>query len=313
LCVVTYNDRDELLDTLESLEAQLPKLLDLSESGQIELIISDNCSTDDTQEIVSRFRNTALPVVRSFLQNENLGFRGNLEFCAKASSGEWILYLGAGDLPNLESIEAFVTSGWHPDCNLVYFNSQSLDVKTGITHQSGYQNDDKPPYSQAPFPIYRRQELLTVMSDVPNLTGDYWPQVEWAIPMSRQSSSQIGMLTKELISSKRPERGWWSLPDAFLVPLHMNLVLAHYLKNPSWNKFELESRIQNNPALPAVWIYQSRVPHRSRRPKLSDLARLPRLFPNLLLGLIATAMAMSVWLMPRSILAVFGRIARGLK
>ena len=58
ICIPTYN-RAKILDrALENIEREL-KSIDINE---IELVIFNNCSKDDTQEIVYKYINKGLPI-----------------------------------------------------------------------------------------------------------------------------------------------------------------------------------------------------------------------------------------------------------
>lgn len=97
VCIVTYNSSSFIIEALDSVAAQTYR--------SIELIVSDDCSTDDTVEMCqqwmyshsSRFVNTAI------LKNEhNAGVSRNCNRAIRKSMGEWIKYLAGDDklLPN---------------------------------------------------------------------------------------------------------------------------------------------------------------------------------------------------------------------
>lgn len=93
IIVVTYNSAKYVLETLESAKAQTYK--------NIELIISDDCSTDDTVEICrswitenkSRFTNTKLITFE-----ENTGIPANFNRGLFAAQGEWVKFIAGDDL-----------------------------------------------------------------------------------------------------------------------------------------------------------------------------------------------------------------------
>lgn len=95
--VVTYNAAKTILETLESIKAQT--------YPNIELIISDDCSRDNTVEICrewlekngSRFTRTELLIV-----SHNTGVADNLNRAEAACQGEWVKGIAGDDilLPN---------------------------------------------------------------------------------------------------------------------------------------------------------------------------------------------------------------------
>ena len=93
IIVVTYNSAQFVLETLESAKAQT--------YPNIELIVSDDCSKDNTVEICrdwmeknkEKFIRTELATV-----TKNTGTPGNCNRGIKASSGEWIKFIAGDDI-----------------------------------------------------------------------------------------------------------------------------------------------------------------------------------------------------------------------
>lgn len=91
--VITYNSSSTVLETLESIKKQTYE--------NIELIISDDCSTDNTQSVVTHWleNNTSLfkrTVFTSTLKNG--GPAVNCNNGIKESNGEWFKLIAADDL-----------------------------------------------------------------------------------------------------------------------------------------------------------------------------------------------------------------------
>lgn len=82
-----YNHAAVIAETLETIFAQ--------EYGHFELILSDDCSTDNLREILERFPD---PRIKVFRNERNLGYGANLEQCRqRASADADILLLVAAD------------------------------------------------------------------------------------------------------------------------------------------------------------------------------------------------------------------------
>jgi glycosyltransferase involved in cell wall biosynthesis len=88
VCVTTYNYARFLPQCIESVLAQ-----DLTD---FELIICDDCSSDDTEDVVARFARTDSRI-RAFRNEVNLGMNPNLKRCAELARGEFIKVLCADD------------------------------------------------------------------------------------------------------------------------------------------------------------------------------------------------------------------------
>lgn len=109
--VITYNSSKTVLETLDSIKAQTYQ--------NIELIVSDDCSTDNTVEVChkwieqnkSRFVRTELLTVE-----KNTGVAGNLNRAEAACLGEWVKGIAGDDIlmPNcVQDCMDYVAE--HPD------------------------------------------------------------------------------------------------------------------------------------------------------------------------------------------------------
>lgn len=97
LCIPTYNRAN-------CMRQQFLRLLTLSaeELEKIEIIVSDNCSTDDTEAVALDFKRK-LPFV--YLRNEeNIGPDGNFLQCLHKATGRYVWLLGDDDFLRTEYI-----------------------------------------------------------------------------------------------------------------------------------------------------------------------------------------------------------------
>lgn len=93
--IPTYNRGYNLTGCIESLLAQTYK--------QIEILISDNCSTDDTQKILKKYKNNQR--IKIFTQKKNLGMVKNFNFLLEKASGKYFMWAADDDLWDKEYIE----------------------------------------------------------------------------------------------------------------------------------------------------------------------------------------------------------------
>lgn len=102
--VITYNSAKTVIETLESIKAQTYK--------NIELVVSDDCSKDNTFEKCKQWVTAnSSRFVRSLLVSteKNSGVAPNLNNGIKNSSGEWIKLIAGDDLFVDNAIEVFVS------------------------------------------------------------------------------------------------------------------------------------------------------------------------------------------------------------
>ena len=97
IITVCKNDRDALIDTIESVRAQ--------RYSRIEYIIIDGASTDGTQDIIKQNQD----VVSTFISEPDSGIFEAMNKGAKLATGDFLLFLNAGDtLIRPETIDALV-------------------------------------------------------------------------------------------------------------------------------------------------------------------------------------------------------------
>lgn len=95
-----------------------------------ELIIVDNCSKDNTVEVVSKYLSDSRV---SFYRNDrNLGLTGNWNRCLELAKGEYIKYLCADDKFHPQILEKYVpVMDSHPHVSIISCYRQEFD-STGI-------------------------------------------------------------------------------------------------------------------------------------------------------------------------------------
>lgn len=125
--VVTYNSSNYVLETLESVYRQ--------SYPDIELIVSDDCSKDNTLDICQQWvkKNKTRFTNAKVIQTEfNVGICGNYNFALKNASGEWIKYIAGDDILEDNCIERFVAN-ISPKIYLYTCTTKHLQNETGET------------------------------------------------------------------------------------------------------------------------------------------------------------------------------------
>ncbi len=105
IIVITFNSARYVLETLESTYRQSYK--------EIELIVSDDCSTDNTLDICrSWIEKNKSRFVRAevFQTTQNGGICSNYNFALQHAKGKWIKYIAGDDLLEDNCIERFVAN-----------------------------------------------------------------------------------------------------------------------------------------------------------------------------------------------------------
>lgn len=174
--IITYNSSATVVETLESIKQQTYK--------NIELIVADDCSKDDTVDICKKWieSNQVFFVRTAILAAEqNTGTSANCNRGLRNSNGEWIKIIAGDDALFPECIEKFVD----------FVNShQEAKFVVGNAKEYKYTFDDD---NEIDLHVknYNNHPLLKEPADVQfknMLHGDYWiftPAVFYNVDMLR--------------------------------------------------------------------------------------------------------------------------------
>jgi len=93
ICIPTYNRGKALVKNLLHIIS--------FESDEIEIIVSDNCSQDDTEVLVKKLKD---PRIKYFKNKKNIGFDRNLLECCKRAKGTYYFFLSDEDILDLDTL-----------------------------------------------------------------------------------------------------------------------------------------------------------------------------------------------------------------
>ena len=88
--VFTYNQQDTIKRALESLLCQKELIY--------EIIIADDCSTDNNWSLITEYKNKYPELIKSYRHSKNQGIFGNIESTWDKTSGNIIWYLAGDDI-----------------------------------------------------------------------------------------------------------------------------------------------------------------------------------------------------------------------
>ena len=81
--IPSYNRANTVGETIESIVAQ-------QVDADIEIVIGDDCSTDNAREVLEQYRQRHPDIIRLFLREQNMGLGANWAQCVKDCRGEFI-------------------------------------------------------------------------------------------------------------------------------------------------------------------------------------------------------------------------------
>ncbi len=133
ICIPTYNRANVIRRAIDSALSQTYK--------NIEVIVVDNASTDNTEEIVASYTDPRLSYVRN---SENLGMFGNLNRCIELYNGDYLHILHSDDFIDLDFTEKCVNFfKEHPDVWLTSTSSRVVSTNNEILKTIHYFDYDK--------------------------------------------------------------------------------------------------------------------------------------------------------------------------
>ncbi|UOQ66415.1 glycosyltransferase family 2 protein [Hymenobacter volaticus] len=140
VCIPTYNQSQYLALAVRSAFNQTV--------APSEIIILDDCSTDNTAEILKELEKE-IPVLKNFRQPKNVGISKNTDECLRKATGEFIVRLDSDDIlaPSyIEKLSALLVR--HPEAAYAHGAIQEIDEHGNflrqrlLIRQSGFQKSE---------------------------------------------------------------------------------------------------------------------------------------------------------------------------
>ena len=122
--IPTWNRSSEIREAIDSILDQLNDTF----RPQVEILISDNASTDTTQTVVRDYADR-YPKLFSIHRNPvNIGFSRNVDALFRHARGEFVLVLSDDDALEPDALcEIFVTLERHPDVHAMFLSCSAYD------------------------------------------------------------------------------------------------------------------------------------------------------------------------------------------
>lgn len=126
VCIATYNQAD-LIETC------LRSVLQQQVDADLEILVGDDASTDDTPNIIATIAAEYPGVVQPFLRRENIGAFRNMHDLLTRASGDYIARVDGDDywLPG-KLAQQLAWLQTHPQCVAVYSNAVTVDQAGNI-------------------------------------------------------------------------------------------------------------------------------------------------------------------------------------
>jgi len=124
IAIPTYNRSRYLRELLDSLRD------DLRGETQVELMVSDNCSSDDTPEVIERFKEQGMRI-RSIRNTANIGADGNFAQCFALARGKYFWLIGDDDLVAPGAVPFILTKCQSAEWDMIYLSQFPIKEPIG--------------------------------------------------------------------------------------------------------------------------------------------------------------------------------------
>lgn len=199
--VVTYNQEKTIARTLDSILMQQCHL-------PIEIVIGEDCSTDDTYKICKDYQSKHPDLIHLISNKQNKGVQDNYFDCMLAAKGKYIADCAGDDFwtDPLKLEKEVCLLEQYPEVNLVHTNWNYYNENDGSTTSSGQQ-----PF---PSPITHGHDMLQTI-----LTQTNRPVVHLCTSLYRKDIILQALKDDEQLF-RNPDFGCEDLQVAFIEALH---------------------------------------------------------------------------------------------
>lgn len=292
IAIPTYNRAPYLEQSLDTIRSQL------STDAEIEILVQDNASPDETPEVPGRF--DTLPI--RYERNEgNLGAFTNILRCCRRADGRWILFhadddlLAEGGLDHLlghletDPPPGVITSGYprfedgDPDTNIGRIKYPPAEGETRL-----------PAGPEALETLFLRSTVLSglvVRTDLLDIEGarrhaeSKYPQIYIAGKAAREEG--LLYLAQPLVRIRTEATKYWDYPDDFLAGPVLDIA-RDLTRDQAWGDEAFRSIVRQRIKGSYSPLYQSRATSmRAYLSTVSSLASIPEYRKSGLFWLIA--------------------------
>lgn len=109
ICIPTYNRAHLLPEALESSLAQT--------DSDFEIVIVDNASTDNTQEVLKRYDDPRIRVIKN---TETVSMYANHNLCVEQAQASWVVFLHSDDKLRVDALKTLRNRIHSQPCDVVY-------------------------------------------------------------------------------------------------------------------------------------------------------------------------------------------------
>lgn len=227
LAIPTWQRAAFLADTLAQLDLEISRLPDAEWRSKVEVLVSDNASADDTQDVVAHAQAQGLGI-RYIRNAENIGSDANIAQCFNQASGKYVLILGDDDLFVDGALRALLDALERGEWGVVCMRPYGFENDFRKEYPGGSGRDDAFDRVDAFLPAIG--PLLTLISscvinksllegvDAMNFRGGNLVQVHLVLRAALAARANL-LMNRYLIACKRNNSGGYEFSQVFVTNL----------------------------------------------------------------------------------------------
>jgi glycosyltransferase involved in cell wall biosynthesis len=215
-----FNGEETIEQTLQSILVAKEKI----EEKKIEILISDNCSNDQTIFKINNFLKKNNLLVRMNINDSNLGYDKNIEKIIEESNSSFVWFLGCGEKITPHSLEIILEKiQKNKDLTNIVLNFDIYNETDKNFTSNELKLDQDTILFGENFSLNRYSLALSanIVSKIKwleasknPLTIEEWCHVERIAEMILNKNSSTLLIKESCFTLLREKKGWWSHPQA---------------------------------------------------------------------------------------------------
>lgn len=193
IAIPTWNRAAYLAETLRQLASELGSV----NQSAVEILVSDNASTDQTPEVVNRCLREGLRL-RSIRNSENIGSDANIAQCFNLAKGKYVLILGDDDVFVDGGLKALLDLLETDDYGVVCMRSYGFDSNFRMEYPGG---DGAPQFFESADDFFKKLGPLITLISVCVINKKLLPGVDASL-FCGSNLVQVHLVARAAIAAK---------------------------------------------------------------------------------------------------------------
>jgi glycosyltransferase involved in cell wall biosynthesis len=239
--IPTFNGAKTINQTIEGIINQTPQNC----PNEIDILISDNCSTDDTASIVEKYKGCKNIDIKYIKNSENIGYDRNINQLFKHATGDYVWILADDDVPTDGAIDGILKSINQTSSDIIILNfdaydrnlekiQHSLELPDQIhcTNPSDFFKNAHGRYGQVSSLIIKKDKWNSI--DISDAIGSNYIHIYVVYRIMKNGSADI--LGKPFIKVRLGSENFGTTGDALLNIATSGVKLIHLMKAMGYEK-----------------------------------------------------------------------------